>query len=73
MTRGHVAAMFLGAIALLVVLLSVFWTQGHTDPVDPATVYEMENYLRQKDCTQAMIDQSNGYNIDLPEGCPEHK
>lgn len=70
MHRGYMTAIGLGAIALL----SLLWTHQHrADPVDPATVYEMENYLRQKECTQARIDQSNGHDVDLPEGCSEHR
>ena len=71
MKRLYIAAIILCTITLL----SILWLQtsktAHVD-VDPATVSEMEHYFKQKECTQAMIAQSNGSDLELPENCPSY-
>jgi len=60
----------------VIIFSSILWYQTYnkSDSVDfdPAMLHEMENYFKQKLCTQIMIDQSNGHNIELPEDCPAH-
>jgi len=56
-----------------IIVSSILWHKIHTlnsVDIDPATVSEMENYLKQKECTQIMIDRSNGYDTELPKDCP---
>lgn len=56
-----------------IIVSSILWHKIHTlnsVDIDPATVSEMENYLKQKKCTQIIIDQSNGYSTELPVDCP---
>ena len=56
-----------------IIVSSILWHKIHTlnsVDIDPATVSEMENYLKQKKCTQIIIDPSNGYATELPVDCP---
>jgi len=60
-------------IVSAIIVSSILWHQTHKSDsvdIDPTTVSEMENYLKQKECTQIMIDRSNGYDTELPKDCP---
>ena len=67
---------YITVIILITITFSlILWRQVYkTDrvDVDPATEAAMEYYFKQKECTQAMIDQSNGNDVELPENCPSH-
>ncbi len=75
MKRLHIIASILSTMIVSSTLSLILWYQNHKHNsvnVDPTTVDEMENYFRQKECTQIAIDQSNGYDVELPEYCPAY-
>ncbi|MBE9196148.1 hypothetical protein IQ219_12730 [Synechocystis sp. LEGE 06083] len=68
MKKLYIIAIILSMITFSLILWRQTYKPDRVD-VDPATVSEMEYYFKQKECTQAMIDQSNGYDVKLPENC----
>ncbi|WP_017292941.1 hypothetical protein [Geminocystis herdmanii] len=60
-------------ILSVIPLLIVFWYYAHKPQrIDDENIREMEYYLKQKECTQILIDRSNGHNVKLPEDCPQY-
>jgi hypothetical protein len=65
---------FITIILSAITLSSVFWCQekygipGDSDN-DPNKISDMENYFNPKECTHALIDQSNGDSRELPDHC----
>lgn len=69
MKKNYSIIMTLITIALLI----VFWYHVHKPQgIDDENIREMEYYLKQKKCTQILIDRSNGYNVKLLEDCPQY-